>query len=1334
MSKPLSSVVTARGFAWPKILLVVLLALLVLLAAIPSLLSTAPGRGLLLGQVNERLPGTVTLERLSLSWFGSQTAAGLRIEDPDGSEVLQLESFSTELSIWAALRGRLGLGETRLSGLLIDVVEDEAGGNNLYRALGLGTPTDEPGGPLLIPVTGHVIIEDARLSWTVPGWEPILVEGLMAELRLDPSSRDLDLNLAGRSRQGDMVGRLQIEARLRDWLDDRGALTLATADPELDVQLDNLPLRLLDGLSGADGLLVAALGDRLALDLRSREQQVEAVLQAPRLQLELAASLRDETLALSRPAALRWELTPDFLARFGAEAEDPLRLQQAVDLRLALERLDAPLTGFDPSRVALRGRFDSSAPLRLRGAGLGDLRIDDLRAEVLSDRLAEAVTVTAGFSLHNEGRSGRFALDLALRDLFDGAGRLQTDRLDIQADASVADLPTALLDRLAATDGLLAAALGPRLDLDAQARSGDGNRIDATLDLRTEQLRAEGIRLRVDDVIALENPARIRYRLTPAVLTRVAPDATTRLRSPADLELVLATFEAPRPAPGEAVLRPDQTLFQGRFSSDRLEFEDADGQRSSVSDLRIEWDGDSLAAMRLRGRAGVRQPEPGILAVLGASPLQLQLELDGGLGEDGTLLASSGRIEASGGGLQARLPFQLSAGLEAFSLTSSAVLDLPLTPAYMASVLTAGEEPSAIRLADTAPLRITLDRLDMGLTDPGLHRIRAEGKAELGRMRFLDGNRPLAAIDALTATLQLQGERGEGRIALDGRVSAEGSEPGTIAGRIDLSELAADSAGRMAVDLEVTKLPAGLLAAFSDQPALPEVLGSAVDARLRSHLTLGETPQGTASLNARARHLSAEAELDIADAISLKQPAQLRWTLTPAAHAALSPATEQPDPGRLLVAENTVLDATVTRLRLPRGEAGQGRLPDLEARLSVADAPLRHSVSAERYRLQNLRAEVATTSSGQELTARLTGAVAEGRNDPGAIDLELRVGRMFDAEQAFSTERLALDVNGRVQQLPVAVLDRFLASDQLLVASLGRSVDARIDMALREGAGPVDFQLRGGNARADLAARWDRGTLTLRETLTAEVQPTEEFGRTVLARLHPVFETMRGGKDPIRLTIPAQGVVIPTGEGALGLMAIPELRLQLGRIELERGWLLDGLVTLGQRFGNLRPMGEVWTVEFTPAVMQLAEGQLAYSRRLDLLLGDQMHFATWGRMNLVEQRADLLLGIMPLTLRSVFGVAANENDALRIPIQGAPGAGMINFSQIGVELARLQAQRRLGAANPLFGALLGAAAGGTPGLSGAPQPSVSPLPWAERLAEKARRAEEEARKQQESQQ
>lgn len=883
-----------------KLSLGALLVLVLLVAAAPTLLSSGPGRNLIQGMANGRVAGTVAIDDLSLRWFGPQRIAGLRLADPAGDPVVTVAEFKTSLSLFQALRGRLKLGETLIRGLRVELALDPSGQDNLDAAIGLAQEPGAPSGPLLIPVTGDLVLEQGYLSWSAPGIEPVIIEDLAARVRLDPSSRDLVLDLSGRSRQGDMSGSLAVTGTLRQWLDARGRLTLASVDPEIQLRIEALPLRLVDRLAGLDGLLVAALGQQLSVRLASSERQLDLKGESPRLAVDLAADLRDLRFALTRPAALRWTLTPELVAR-------------------------------------------------------------------------------------------------------------------------------------------------------------------------------------------------------------LAPESPFQLRTPADLELLLTAFSAPRPVASEALLQPQRTRLEASFRSKALELVDREGLRSRLADLRLDLGGASLAALTLEGSGRLSQAPPGPLALIEASPLALDLNLRSGLGPQGRIEPLEGRIELRGGALEATLPFLVSAGLETLALAAPAQVSVPLTPAMMARWLDA-ETPASgqIRLAEAAPVRLVLERLEAGLADPGLAALQFDGSATIGRMRFRSGSQVLAALDQLDVGLQWQGSRGRAVVSVDGRVSADGGEPGVINGSLALDSLRPDGSGNLNLDLVLT-------------------------------------------------------------------------------------------------------------------------------------------------------------------------------------------------------------------QLPLVVVDRFLGMDGMVTATLGQTMEGTLQGGLREGQGPLTLGIRGSNARADLKAHWNQGSLTLREPLMAEVQPTPEFGRLVLARLHPLFETLRGGEEPFRFIMPAERVLIPLIDFDLKNVRVPEMRLSLGRVELASGWLLQGLVTVGQRFGTLRSVGDRWPAEFTPAVVSVADGQLTFTRRMDVLLGDQMHLATWGAMDLVTQRADLVLGVMPLTLRSVFSVAAAEDDALRIAVRGQPGPGAVDFSSIGIELARLQAQRRLGGGSPLLGALLGTVTGSTPGLSGAPAPSMSPLPWAERL-------------------
>jgi hypothetical protein len=684
--------------------------------------------------------------------------------------------------------------------------------------------------------------------------------------------------------------------------------------------------------------------------------------------------------------------------------------------------------------------------------------------------------------------------------VLDARGRLTLASVDPELQLRIEALPLRLVDRLAGLDGLLVAALGQQLSV----RLASSER---QLDLKGESPRlAVDLAADLRDLrFALTRPAALRWTLTPELVARLAPESPFQLRTPADLELRLTAFSAPRPVAGEALLQPQRTRLEASFRSKALELVDREGLRSRLADLRLDLGGASLAALTLEGSGRLSQTPPGLLALIEASPLALDLNLRSGLGPQGRIEPLEGRIELRGGALEATLPFQVSAGLETLALTAPAQVSVPLTPAMLARWLDA-ETPAGgqIRLAEAAPVRLVLERLEAGLADPGLAALQFDGSAAIGRMRFRSGSQVLAALDQVDVGLQWQGSQGRAAVSVDGRVSADGGEPGVINGSLALDSLRPDGSGNLNLDLVLT-------------------------------------------------------------------------------------------------------------------------------------------------------------------------------------------------------------------QLPLVVVDRFLGMDGMVTATLGRTMEGTLQGELREGQGPLTLGIRGSNARADLKAHWNQGSLTLREPLMAEVQPTPEFGRLVLARLHPLFETLRGGEEPFRFIMPAEGVLIPLIDFDLKNVRVPEMRLSLGRVELASGWLLQGLVTVGQRFGTLRSVGDRWPAEFTPAVVSVADGQLTFTRRMDVLLGDQMHLATWGAMDLVTQRADLVLGVMPLTLRSVFSVAAAEDDALRIAVRGQPGPGAVDFSSIGIELARLQAQRRLGGGSPLLGALLGTVTGSTPGLSGAPAPSMSPLPWAERL-------------------
>lgn len=112
---------------------VVLLLIVLLIVFLPALASTAPVRSFAIGKINENLNGSVTIEDWSLGWFSGIRAQGVRVHDVAGNEVARLDSLSTGLTVWEAIRSNFDLGDVVIDGLRVNVVQDAEGNLNLTR-------------------------------------------------------------------------------------------------------------------------------------------------------------------------------------------------------------------------------------------------------------------------------------------------------------------------------------------------------------------------------------------------------------------------------------------------------------------------------------------------------------------------------------------------------------------------------------------------------------------------------------------------------------------------------------------------------------------------------------------------------------------------------------------------------------------------------------------------------------------------------------------------------------------------------------------------------------------------------------------------------------------------------------------------------------------------------------------------------------------------------------------------------------------------------------------------------------------------------------------------
>ncbi len=95
-----------------RILLVLLLLLILLVAFAPFLASLSPVRGIVVGQVNNKLAGSLEIGSYSVGWTSGISASGIKVYDDRKNLVLDIPKFETGLSLIGAAKGNFNLGKT----------------------------------------------------------------------------------------------------------------------------------------------------------------------------------------------------------------------------------------------------------------------------------------------------------------------------------------------------------------------------------------------------------------------------------------------------------------------------------------------------------------------------------------------------------------------------------------------------------------------------------------------------------------------------------------------------------------------------------------------------------------------------------------------------------------------------------------------------------------------------------------------------------------------------------------------------------------------------------------------------------------------------------------------------------------------------------------------------------------------------------------------------------------------------------------------------------------------------------------------------------------------
>ena len=228
-----------RRRRWRKFLrgIILLLAFAIILVAVsPYLVSTGPGRALVVSTVNSRIQGKLEISDLSLRWFGPTRLEGLSVTDPQGREVMYVDVARWSGGVFKAIFSAMDFENLTLDSPKVVLLP--AGETcSVVEAFEPRQPK-QPGEPTKLPSPNGVItINNGNIRIVNSAGREIEAKDFNGKFdlaSLNEIKAEFSFALQGGQVQGDCEIRNYFQGNLLDVSQADGRLSITTS-PEIDL-------------------------------------------------------------------------------------------------------------------------------------------------------------------------------------------------------------------------------------------------------------------------------------------------------------------------------------------------------------------------------------------------------------------------------------------------------------------------------------------------------------------------------------------------------------------------------------------------------------------------------------------------------------------------------------------------------------------------------------------------------------------------------------------------------------------------------------------------------------------------------------------------------------------------------------------------------------------------------------------------------------------------------------------------------------------------------------------------------------------------------------------
>lgn len=487
-----------------RILLLGLGMLLVFLVAVVLALPTIAGAvapGIIADNASASIAGRVEVDKVSVSWTGTQRAEGIRLYDPEGVLVAELD-VSAGAGLLGLATGSRDLGEIELSGV-IKADRNDAGEPRFLNAIASAGASGSSG-------SGSGGTGSSSGSTSVP--ESLAAALSISELRVEEGADTL-VTLAGEASvaTGQPItlalrpefagqGSGLVDATITGLIGASGVIDVNAASVDAKANLGDVPTSLVQAFNPSDTDLIALLGDTFSADLLANgsleTMDASVSIASAGVNGVFALNIRDRVATRTGDSSVR--VSGERAARaIPALREamiegDSIEFVTWPDATLVITQLSVPIDSVQSGSyegVLAEARLESTpatarVPLSGGGSGTGVLSVSEMTLAVATQSLSEGVNIAGGASATLDGSdAGQITIEnVRTGALFDGAGALR-DPMSIGLTGQVR------------VEGLAAETVQPFLDASGvQVADEIGPVINASLKASSEEA-GEAVRL-----------------------------------------------------------------------------------------------------------------------------------------------------------------------------------------------------------------------------------------------------------------------------------------------------------------------------------------------------------------------------------------------------------------------------------------------------------------------------------------------------------------------------------------------------------------------------------------------------------------------------------------------------------------------------------------------------------------------------------------------------------------------------------------------------------------------------------------------------------------------